>query len=584
MIAVRGESVKSFLRVLFRNFSFLGSSRSRYIFACLMMSVQILMAYINPYLYQQIIEAVGSDKGSNSYIIIALLFALLLLLTPIVCVGSYWQKVCAEKGIANLRKKVFSHIQRLPIATVMEYQIGNFITNISNDSKLAVSFFGGYTIIGLLKFVIYTVVSLVILIYIDWRLAALSIILAIVSVTISSIVNPKVQRLERGAKQSTSASASFLVETIRNMPIVRVFLLKDDLKEKYNIICNDIYKRRVHYRFLRGISFAFMYLFSSCAQPIGFVVGIALMINSGMDIATIVFASGVMGIMAEGVREVSSFIQFMQPCIVASQRIYEVLDAPIESLTKTKWTPCLLNQPVLSMKDIRFSYAGNAEILHGINLKIFEGEKLAIVGGSGGGKTTIFKLLQGFYSPDSGEICFCGCSIEKMSVADIRDMASYVSQDCTVFDDTIMENIKLGNAAATTEEVVDAAKKAYLHDFIMSLPEQYETRIGEHGSQISGGQRQRLAIARAILKDAPILLLDEATAALDQEAEKEVTQALESLINQKTTIVVAHKLKTIENADRIIVLEHGNVVEKGTHAELIQKHQRYYQLYQNDFI
>ncbi|MCI9573121.1 MAG: ATP-binding cassette domain-containing protein [Lachnospiraceae bacterium] len=227
------------------------------------------------------------------------------------------------------------------------------------------------------------------------------------------------------------------------------------------------------------------------------------------------------------------------------------------------------------------AYEPRQNVLERLNLVLHRGEHLAIVGGSGGGKSTVIKLMEGFYAPTDGNIYYFGQDSAGLSLAAIRELFAYVPQECTLFDGTLRENIALGRPEASQAQIEEAAKMADIHDFIVSLPRGYESQAGEQGGQLSGGQRQRIAIARAILKGAPILLLDEATAALDSGAEREVQQCLDRLAHSLTTVTVAHRLSTIRNADRILVMEGGRIVEEGDFDGLLERRGRFWELYES---
>jgi len=217
-------------------------------------------------------------------------------------------------------------------------------------------------------------------------------------------------------------------------------------------------------------------------------------------------------------------------------------------------------------------------VLNGINISVPRGQKLALVGGSGGGKSTLAKIIAFLYEPGKGEITFYGFNRQQLNLEDIRKFIAYVPQEIVLFEGSIYENIALGKSNATADEIITAAKDANLHQFVTSLPEGYDTKVGENGTKLSGGQRQRIAIARAFLKDAPLLILDEASSALDSDTESQIQHSLEKLSKGRTTVTVAHRLSTIYNADRILVLEKGVIVEQGTHSTLIEQGGRYSKL------
>jgi ABC-type multidrug transport system fused ATPase/permease subunit len=538
-----------------------------YILGWCMSCLEFAIAFITPFMYRQLVEIVTYGRGTQAIWTVLLLFAALLLLTPMICIGTYLRFKAAAIGVGNIQKIVFDHLQHQPVQKTIENKKGDYINRLSNDSNAA-GIFSGYAFTNFFKFLVFFIASFVILATIHPLLLGISIGFSIISFIAATKLNPKARALEQDARRYTSGTASYLIEAFRCMPIIRVFLLKDHIAERYHDACKIIKQKRVSYRTLLGAAWAVSNIFSYAVEPIGFIVGIGFIIDGRMDIAQVVFAASIMAIMAEGMRQFGIFMQFIQSGLVANKRIFELLDDPVEADRKTIFPANPDADNAIVIQDLRFAYPTGGEILKGIDLTVRVGESLAIVGGSGGGKTTLLKILLALYEKTSGNIKLFDAPVEDLSLADIRRLSSYVQQDCFLFDGTIAENISMG-LAYTQEEIMEAARKANIHDFIASLPDGYDTMVGERGTLVSGGQKQRITIARAILKNAPILFLDEATAALDTQAEIEVHAALEELTKDKTTLIIAHRLSTIQNADRIIVIENGSIVEEGKHDDLI---------------
>jgi len=256
--------------------------------------------------------------------------------------------------------------------------------------------------------------------------------------------------------------------------------------------------------------------------------------------------------------------------MASAERVFTVLDEPAVVRETPDSEPMGAVEPRLTFEDVTFRYQPDEPpVLRNISFDCSTGENVAVVGPSGSGKTTLVNLLLRFWDPQHGRIMIGGHDIRKLSFTDLRNLVSVVQQDAYLFNTSIRENIRIGKPEATDAEIEDAARKAYIHDFVASLPDGYETRLGERGAKLSGGERQRISIARALLKDAPILILDEATSNLDSENEQAIRDGIDNLMEGRTTLVIAHRLSTITTADKVVVLDHGRVVESGTHADLM---------------
>lgn len=562
---------------MLRAFSFLGVKRRIFLLAWLLTCAELLTFFATPILYRELALLITEEGSRTSITTIFGMFAILLLLTPVITLGWYIKRSCTAYGTGEMRKAVFYHMQRLPLVTFNKRNQGDYISRLSTDITIASNVFNSFALTGLVRFVIFTGSSWLILLWLDWRFFLVGFLLSLWAIFVSVVFNPKVRFLELEALEETAQSTSFLMETLRALPIIRVFLLAPKLIEKYRIICKKVAKRRALSASLHGVTDGLIYVSCFCAQPIGFILGVVLVINGESSIPQVVFLAGIMGVMAEGLRNFSGFTRFIQPSLVASKRVFAILDEKIEN-EKIEDESDITSEEAISMENVTFSY-DETPILKGLNLKVKKGETIAIVGSSGGGKTTLLKLLQGLFEHEKGHVKIFGKNIISVSSVNLRRIFSYVPQGASVYDCSIAENIGFGKENATQEEIEEAAKIASIHDFIISLPNGYNTKVNEQGTKISGGQRQRIAIARAVLRDAPILLLDEATSALDSEIEREVQASLNEYMREKTVLVVAHRLSTVINADRILIVEDGVVKEEGSHKTLLQTSEIYKTLY-----
>lgn len=568
------------IQLFFRSFAFLGDSRKKYILGIFLGSFELALLFAVPVISQNLIDIATGKLDGNIMMLLGIMLLMFLLLVPLVVLGKYMQATAAAKGTANLRKTMFDHIARLPYETVMKLKTGDYITRLTDDANRTTGLFSSFAVANLIRFAVVFTATLMLLLINDWRMALVGVLYSAINLAVSMYLNPLSKRLEREAKKEIDTSASFLVEVFRGIPIVRVFTLQQTLGERYRGICDLIRKKRQKYRTVVGITYGVVDFFAQSAQAVGFMIGI-LLTGENTDLGQIVFHAVLMGMMGDSVYRLNTFLLLIQPDFVAMERVFALLELPLENLTVCCNVKNEDAQAVVRFQNVSFSYDKEKKVLDAVNLALYAGEHLAIVGNSGCGKSTIIKLMEGFYVPDGGEIIYCGKVGSEMSKADIRRMFSYVPQDCILFDGSIGDNIAMGKFGANQAEIENAARIANIHHFIESLPNGYDTLVGERGGQLSGGQKQRIAIARAILRDAPILLLDEAAAALDAVTEQEVQNCLDSISDHRAIVTVAHRLSTIRNADRIIVMENGKIVEEGTFDDLMQRGGKFMTLYES---
>ena len=587
-------------RLLTRTFGYMGSQRRDYLIGWALSGAELATAYLTPYLYKQLVLLVGEQDGGVLSRVIGL-FVLMVLLAPAITLGWYLKRRSTAYGAGQMRKAVFAHIQRLPMGTLARYTQGDFITRLTGDITGAANVFNAYAVTGLVKFVLYTSISLTVVFIGDWRMGLAAAALCALGCYLSVIINPRVRYLELDAREQTAQSTSLLMETLRAMPIVRVFLLAPRLTERYRAVCARAAKGRIRSLTLNGLAEGVVFGVGFLMQPVGLLLGILLMIRGEMPLSQVVFLSGVMGVMNEGLRGFFLFSQYIQNSLVAARRVFAVLDEAVEAdLPSGEGAggaiPATCAQDADSqavgraiqvvdgcavrLTGVRFGYQPDRPVLNGLDMSAQAGSYVALVGASGSGKSTILKLIEGLYAPETGRVTVLGRDVRQVSPAWLRAQIAYVSQEGGVYDGTIAENIAFGRPGATRAQIEQAARRAQLEPFIASLPNGYDTPVGERAAQISGGQRQRIAIARAMLRDAPILLLDEPTNALDTDTEQAVSRALAELMTGKTAIVVAHRLSTVVHADRICVVEGGRVVESGSHEALLRRDGRYRQLVQ----
>jgi len=487
-----------------------------------------------------------------------------------------------QRIIADLREKIYNHIQSLSLSFFTRNPTGILMSRITNDVNLVQ---GAVTdaVTGLLKDV-FTIVGLVsVIFYRDWKLAFVAMVVFPLAIYPIVKFGRKLRSYSTRSQTTMGDISSILLETIAGSRIVKAFNMENYEQARF----------ARENRKLFGISMKSVRV-RAISHPLMEVLG-------GLGIAFIVFYGGynvirgdatpgtffsfltALLMLYEPVKRLSNVNNTVQQGLAAASRIFEILDT-VPEIRNRPGARALPNiSKGIEYRDLSFKYEEDW-VLKNINIKVKTGEVVAFVGASGGGKTTLLNLLPRFYDVTSGKVLIDDVDIRDFTVESLRGMIGIVTQQTILFNDTVKNNIAYGNIGQPFEEIVKAAEAAYAHNFIQNLPQGYDTVIGEQGAKLSGGERQRVSIARALLKNAPILILDEATSSLDSESEIEVQKALEYLMQGRTTLVIAHRLSTIRKANRIIVIVNGVIVEEGSHEELLERDGEYRKLYLLQFI
>ncbi len=491
--------------------------------------------------------------------------------------------VTCSKMAGVLKKDLFRHTGKLPISFIESNESGDVATRVTSDYSSTIQLIS-YPVVGQDNpfALIFSIIAIgIIILYSNIILGIISILLSILSIIVINKMHSSLQEKEHKVKESVSEASQEIVNLLTGIKVARIFGLNNFLKKNYSEKIDKIYQ--FNFSLIRKksflISFTDVQSFLSFAGVV--VIGLILSTKGIVDIPTVTFIATLQMEITSMVTELGKKFSNMQKYIVGAGRVFEYLDAEEEIERMDQSIPNKDLDTVIEIRNARFKYNNSDTLIFDtLNLNINNGEKLALVGGSGGGKSTLLKILLEFVDLEDGEIKLFGNSIDKYSRKTLRSLYSYVPQNCYLIDDTIEENVRMGNYSASTDEVERAIENAYLKDFVDTLPDGIKTSVGEMGSKLSGGQRQRVALARAFLKDAPIILLDEATSALDTKSEEEVQKALFHLLEKRTAIIVAHRLSTIESADRIVVLENGNIAEEGNHKELMESKGKYFKMYE----
>jgi subfamily B ATP-binding cassette protein MsbA len=469
------------------------------------------------------------------------------------------------------------------ISHITKKHSGKYLSNFTNDTKILFDTLVG-VVVTLVKETLTLIGLLSLMFYHDWQLS----LLAIVMIPIAAISSKNIGK-KMGKKVHTSLEASdkfmkFLSEIIKGSWLIKIYQKEQDELKKISIVIDEKFKAIRKVEQTKFSTAPIMETISAIAIAIVvFFAGYRSM-QGAITLGEFVSFLAALMLAYQPVRALAGINVGIQEGITAAKRIYEIIDQKNEIYNDENAPSLKLKNATLEFKNISFTYPDGTDALKNLSAKIEGGKKVGLVGISGSGKTTFLNLIPRFFNLKHGTILIDDQNINNINLNSLRKEISIVSQDVILFDDTIRSNILYGNASASDDEIVNACKFAAAQDFIEKLPNKYETIIGENGIRLSGGQKQRLSIARAILKDSPIILLDEATSSLDSESEAVIQKAIENLTKNKTTIIIAHRLSTIMNCDKILVFDSGQIVAEGSHEFLVNNSLIYKNLYEKQII
>lgn len=506
-------------------------------------------------------------------------FIFVVIRPPVEYYRQYLAQWTSNKILYDIRKKLYKHLQALSVRFYSNNKVGEVISRVINDVESTKDFI----VTGLMNVwldLVTIIIALAIMFTMDVKLTLISLIVFPFYIFSIYYFFGNLRKLTRARSQSLAEVQGFLHERVQGMTVIKTFAIEEEENERFNKRNKNFLKKATDHTKWNAKSFAVINTITDIGPLLVVGFGAYLVIEGDLTVGSLAAFIAYLDRLYGPLRRLVSSSTTLTQSLASMDRMFQLFDEPYDVKDEPHARDIKVQHGDITFKNVGFKYNENdEEVLHHVNLDINSGETVAFVGMSGGGKSTMISLIPRFYDVTSGEIEIDHVPLKDYSIESLRTQIGMVMQDNILFSESIRENILLGKPNATEEEMIYAAKLANAHDFIMSLPDGYDTEVGERGVKLSGGQKQRVAISRVFLKNPPILILDEATSALDLESEAVIQEALETLSKDRTTVIVAHRLSTITHADKIVVIQNGEIVEIGTHQELMNNRSHYYNLY-----
>ncbi|MEH7379226.1 ABC transporter ATP-binding protein [Bacillus sp. JJ1533] len=548
-------------------------------------SIPMLTPLLLKYVLDDVIAAEITQDEKLSKLFLAMgimLFIFLVLRPPVEYYRQYYAQWVGSKILYDIRDQLFDHIQKLSLRYYANTRAGEVISRVIHDVEQTKTF----VITGLMNlwldlFTIFIAIG--IMLTLDVPLTIVSIILFPLYGFSIKYFYGRLRHLTRSRSQALAEVQGYLHERVQGIPVIRSFAIEDHEQKLFDKQNSNFLQKALDHTSWNAKTFAVVNTITDIAPLL--VIGYAgyQVIQGDLTVGTLVAFVAYIDRLYNPLRRLVNSSTTLTQALASMDRVFEFIDEKYDIVDGPNAVELKYVSGNMNFDNVSFSYGDDDDdqiVLKNINLDIKSGETVALVGMSGGGKSTLVSLIPRFYDVTDGRILLDGTDIRSYKVRSLRDKIGMVHQDTFLFSESVKHNILLGKPGATDEEIIEAAKAANAHEFIENLPHGYDTKVGERGVKLSGGQKQRIAIARVFLKNPPLLIWDEATSALDLESEHLIQESLEELAKNRTTFIVAHRLSTITHADKIVLIEHGEIVEIGTHAELMSKQGHYYDLFQ----
>jgi subfamily B ATP-binding cassette protein MsbA len=581
---IKKESVKAFDAIIFtRLIKFAKNYYGQFIMGVIAAIMMSLVAAGKPIVLQHIINVYFVNKDVEGLLNFSLLMALLLTIEVVLqFIFIYKVNWLGQHIIKDIRVKLQRHMLHFKMSYFDKSSVGKLVTRLVSDTETIAQFFGQGLFMIISDLLKMLVVALVML-WMNWEMALIAFIVLPILIYATKVFQIAMKSAFQEVRVQVANLNGFVQERVTGMKILQLFN-REKIEYENFIEINEKHKK-AHIRtvWYFSIFYPIAEILSSIA--VGLLVwygGLDIVLSGTTQAGEIVAFIMMSQMLFRPLRQIADKFNTLQMGMVAGDRVFEIMDTQSQ-IAKTGTVVAQELKGDISFKNVTFSYVKGEEVLKGISFEVKSGETVAIVGATGAGKSTIINLVNRFYEIDKGVICVDGIDIEKYTVASLRNKIAVVLQDVFLFSDSIFNNIILSNEYITLDEVEEAAKEIGIHEFIMSLPENYNYNVKERGVMLSTGQRQLIAFLRAYVSSPSVLILDEATSSIDSYSEKLIQQATEKITKNQTSIIIAHRLTTVKKADRIIVMDKGKIVEQGSHLELLAQDGYYKSLYDMQF-
>ncbi|MDD3294068.1 MAG: ABC transporter transmembrane domain-containing protein [Geobacteraceae bacterium] len=534
------------------------------------------------YMVEPVLKKIFTQKDMTIFVLLPLGIILLFLVRGI-CrfTYEYFLGTAGQLAIQSIRDDLYRKNMTLSLGFFHRHRSGSLMSHVLNDVTTMQEGVAN-VITGVMREGVTAIALLGVVFYRNWQLAVVAFIAIPLTIYPARKIGKRIKRLSGQSLEKLGDISKILQETFSGIKVIKAFGLEPKVVAEFGAVNREFYgfmRRTIKYT---SLSTPVMEVITSLGVAAVIWFGGTLVMRGAMTAPEFFSFIAAMVMLYAPVRKLLTSYNVLQRSLGAAERIFEILDEKPEISDRPDSIALGTARGEVRFEDVSFSYQ-DEYVLRNVNLEARMGEVVALVGPSGGGKTTLVSLISRFYDVSDGRVLIDGIDVRSIRMRDLLRQISLVDQETTLFNDTVANNIRFGGPEASDEEVETVARAAFAHDFIMEMPLGYETCIGDRGVRLSGGQRQRICIARAILKDSPILILDEATSALDTESEQMVQQAINNLMANRTTFVIAHRLSTILHADKIVVLEKGEIVQQGTHQQLLKAGGTYKKLYEMQF-